>query len=381
MSLDLRIATVEALILDGGVEYGTQMADGEMAGPRHTCLVRVTTEEGLVGHADVDSNPWVVRAIVEAPSHIPAFSIGLASAVVGESARDPEALWERMYRWSWYFGRRGAVLHAISGIDIAVWDILGQADGRPVSDLLGGARRTRIPAYASTLFRDTPEAMRAATRSYLDRGFGAIKFGWASWGRDVDHDRALLGAARDEAGPDVAIMVDGHIEGDLDAVIAHVRAIEDLNPTWVEEPLPADRPRDLAALGRATTLPIATGEQLGGDEFVELLSDDGVSFVQPDISRCGGFTAARRIAAHATERGRRVVPHAWTSPLLTAASLHVNAWLSEASFIECNVSTAPVVRAIAPDPPPLDDGCLLVPDLPGLGVHVDPEVVDRFRVA
>jgi len=381
MSGDLRIASVEVLILDGGVEYGTVMPDGEVSGPRHTCLVRVTTEEGIVGHADVDSNPWVVKAVVEAPSHIPAFSTGLATAVLGQSARDPEALWERMYQHSWYLGRRGVALHAISGIDIAVWDILGRAEGRPVCELLGGARRDRVPAYASTLFRETPDAMRRAAATYLERGFGAIKFGWASWGDDLAHDRALLAAARGEVGPNVPLMVDGYIGGDLDAVIAHVRAIEDLSPRWVEEPLPADRPRDLAALGRATSLPIATGEQLGGvGEFTELLAEDGVSVVQPDVSRCGGFTAVRRIAELAAARGLRVIPHAWTSPLLTAASLHVNAWLEEATFIETNVSTAPVLDALAPERPRLVDGYLEVPSGPGLGIDVDPAAIDRFRI-
>jgi L-alanine-DL-glutamate epimerase-like enolase superfamily enzyme len=380
-SRDLRIAAVEVLILDGGVEYGTIMDDGEVAGPRHTCLVRVTSEDGFVGHADVDSNPWVVKAVVEAPSHIPAFSTGLAEAVVGQSARDPEALWERMYRHSWYFGRRGAALHAISGIDIAVWDLLGRAEGRPVSELLGGARRDRVPAYASTLFRPTAAEMRSAARGYLEHGFRAIKFGWATWGSDVDLDHERLAAARDEVGSEVALMVDGYIEGAFDDVVAHVRAMEDLAPTWVEEPLPADRPADLAALGRSTSIPIATGEQLGGDEFGELLAARGVSFVQPDLSRCGGFTAARRIAAQAAERGCRVVPHAWTSPLLTAASLHMNASLADATFIECNASTAPVVRALAPNPPQLVDGALEVPTGPGLGVDVDPAVIDRFRVA
>lgn len=376
-----RIAAVEVLILDGGVEYGERMPDGEISGPRHTCLIRVSSDDGLVAYADVDSNPWVVKAVVEAPSHIPAFSTGLAEAVVGQSAADPEALWERMYRHSWYFGRRGAAMHAISGIDLAVWDLLGRAEGRPVSELLGGARRDRVPAYASTLFRPTPEEMRSAARAYVRRGFGAIKFGWADWGTDVARDHERLAAARAEVGPDVALMVDGHIAGGFDDVVAHVRAMEELAPTWVEEPLPADRPADLAALGRSTSIPIATGEQLGGDEFGELLAADGVRFVQPDLSRCGGFTAVRRIAAQAAERGCRVVPHAWTSPLLTAASLHVNAWLEEATFMECNASTAPVVRALAPDPPALVDGALEVPTGPGLGVDVDPAVIDRFRIA
>jgi L-alanine-DL-glutamate epimerase-like enolase superfamily enzyme len=378
---DLRIAAVEVLILDGGVEYGSRLPDGEVAGPRHSCLVRVSDGDGLCGYAEVDSNPWVVKAAIEAPSHIPEFSTGIAAAVIGESALDPEALWERMYRHSWYFGRRGAALHAISGVDVAVWDLLGRAQGRPVAELLGGARRDRVPAYASTLFRPTAEAMRSAARAYVERGFRAIKFGWADWGADAELDRARLGAAREEVGPDVALMVDGYVAGGLDDVVRHLHAIEDLAPTWVEEPLPADRPAELAALGRRTSVPIASGEQLGGDEFAELLAEPGIGFVQPDLSRCGGFTAVRRIAARAARYGCRLVPHAWCSPLLTAAALQVNAWLPEATFIECNASTAPLVKALIHNPPALVDGVLEVPVGAGLGVEVDPAAIDRFRVA
>ncbi len=380
MSAEDTIADVEVLILDGGAEYGTATADLEVSGPRHLCLIRVVTESGQSGYADVDSHPWVVKAIVEARPHIPEFCSGLRDAVVGQSPWDRHGLWDRMYRHSWYHGRRGAALHAISGIDIALWDVAGRAAGRSVADLLGGQRRDRVPAYASTLFRDTPEEMRRTARGYVDRGFRAIKFGWGPWGADPARDRALLAAAREEVGPDVALMVDGYIVGDLPAVRAFVRSLEPLAPLWVEEPIPADRPEDLRALGRSTALRIATGEQLGGvEEFEELLREDGVSVVQPDLSRCGGFTAFQRIVELAG--GRRVIPHAWTSHLLTAAALQANAWLPEASFVEFNVSGAPLMSELVPAPPALVDGFVVVPDAPGLGVEVDEAVIDRYRVA
>lgn len=375
---DPRIADVEVLILDGGIEYGRPTPGGEVSGPRHGCVIRVTTDAGIVGHADVDSHPWIVKALVEAPAHIPDFCAGLRDAVVGSRAWDRHAAWERMYRASWYHGRRGAAVHAISGIDIALWDIAGRAAGRPVHDLLGGARRDSVRAYASTLFRDTPEEMRAAVRRYVERGFRAIKFGWGPWGADPRRDRALLAAAREEAGPDVALMVDGYLAEPL----ATVRAVEDLEPFWVEEPLPADAPGALAALGRATGLRIATGEQLGGaSEFEELLREDGISVVQPDLSRCGGFTAAQRIVELARRRGCLVVPHAWTSHLLTAATLQLAAWLPDEPFVEVNASTAPLVSGLAALDLELTDGRVRVPAGPGLGVEVDPAVLDRHRVA
>jgi L-rhamnonate dehydratase len=374
------ITDVEVIVLDNGIEYGTRLDDGERAAPRQSCVIRVSTDAGVDGYADVDSHPWVVKAIVEARTHIPEFCGGLRDAVAGQSVWDRTALWDRMYRHSWYHGRRGPAIHAMSGIDIAVWDIAGRLLGRPVHDLLGGRRRDRVLAYASTLFRSSPDEMRAAARGYLDFGFRAIKFGWGPWGTDPATDRALLAAARDEVGPDVHLMVDGYIQGDLAAVRSAISGIADLNPFWVEEPLPADRPADLAELGRSVPVRIASGEQLGGaGEFEELLASPGVSVVQPDLSRCGGFTTLQTIAPLAERRGCLVVPHAWTSPLLTAASLQAAAWLPGPVFLEYNASTAPVSADLATGLT-ITDGYVEVPTTPGLGVTVDLSVLDRHRI-
>lgn len=379
---EVRITDVEVLIIDTGTPYGSALEDGERAGPQHLTIVRVTTDAGLAGHADVDSHPWVVKAIVEAPEHIPAFCAGLRDAVVGCSVWDRHALWDRMYRHSWYHGRAGAALHAMSGIDLAVWDVAGQVAGRPVADLLGGRRRERIRAYASTLFRETPEQMREAVRTYLGHGFTAIKFGWGGWGADPARDRELLSAARDEAGPDIDLMVDGHLTGDLHAITQHLRGLQDLRPRWVEEALPADRPRELAALGRALGVRIATGEQLSHlNEFAELLNDPGVSVLQPDLSRCGGYTALQRIAELARERGATVIPHAWSSHLLTACTLQAAAWLHDEPLIEFNVSSSPLVGGLVGHALELADGHVTVPTGPGLGVQIDTDLLEAHRVA
>ncbi len=152
-------------------------------------------------------------------------------------------------------------------------------------------------------------------------------------------------------------------------------------PGWTVTPIPADRPGALAALGRQTRLRIATGEQLGGvSEFEELLRDDGISVVQPDLSRCGGYTAMQAIAALAIRRGCMVVPHAWTSHLLTAATLQVSAWLPGPTFIEYTVSSSPVAAGLVTGLS-FVDGHLLIPYGPGLGVEVNRDVIERYRVA
>ena len=373
------IAAVEVSILDTGVEYGRPAGDGELSGPRHLCVVTVRTEDGHTGHGEVDSHPWVAKAIIEARTHIPDFAAGLGDAVVGLPATDPAAAWHAMYQASWYHGRRGAAMQAISGVDMAIWDLAAQLEGCSIAELLGGRRRDSVRGYASTLFRAESEEMRAAVRDYVGRGYTAIKFGWGSWGEDPGRDRDLLGAARDEAGPDVDLMVDGYLGDDPAAAVA---ALEPLALFWVEEPLPADRPAELAALGRGTPLRIATGEQLGGiSEFAELLRDDGVSVVQPDLSRCGGFTALREIAALAKQRGALVVPHSWTSHLLTAATLQAVAWLKDEPLIEVNASAVPLVSELVELDLTLTEGRVAVPTGPGLGVAVDPAVIARSRIA
>jgi L-rhamnonate dehydratase len=378
----LRITDVEAMILDSGADYGAPDQAGEAHGPRYTALIRVDTDAGVSGFADVDSNPWIVKAVVDSPAYIPGFSASLKDAVVGEDPFNLEYLWDKMYQHSWYHGRRGVALHAISGIDIALWDIVGKALGRPIYELLGGRRREKIEAYASTLFRAKPDHMHEAVRSYLEQGFRAIKFGWGSFGQDPSHDVTLLAAARDAAGDDVELMVDGHIRGNFKRVLRTVRAIEALRPRWVEEPISAD---EVDAIGRLSDLvetDIASGEQLSSiEEFEELMTEGRVDIVQPDLSRCGGFTAIRRIAALARQRRAEVVPHAWVSDILTAASLHVNAWLPSSLFVEFNVTRSPIVRSILREPLQLVDGYLRVPEGPGLGIEIEESVVSDHRIA
>src|SRR5262249_31708186 len=157
-------------------------------------------DAGITGYSDVETCASVAKAAIDAPrwSTEPGMECfdGLASLIVGENPLEAERLWYRMYRGSVYYGRRGGAMQAISAIDIALWDIAGKFYGQPVHILLGGKWRDRVRAYASTLFRSTPEAMCAASRQYLDQGFTAVKFGWGGFGRDAKRDLRLVEAAR-----------------------------------------------------------------------------------------------------------------------------------------------------------------------------------------
>jgi L-rhamnonate dehydratase len=381
----MKITDVEVMILEGAEAYRAPEGAEEAPGVQHLCLVKVSTDEGLVGWADVETQPHVAKAVVQAPASGSGMFEGLRELAVGIDPFEVERLWDRLYRGSIYYGRRGVAVQAISGIDIACWDIMGKATGRPVYQLLGAGYRERVRAYASTLFRSTPEAMAEAARGYLARGFTAIKFGWGVFGQDPGRDVELVAAAREAVGDSVELMVDCGwlVRRTPKEAAAMVRRLEPYRPFWIEEPLAPDDYDGYRALAEAVATPIAAGEQeatLWG--FDALLRQGKIDVVQPDLSRCGGFTVARKVSDLAELRNVAMCPHAWLSDLLTAASLQMNAYLKRSLFLEFNVSQSPMLRELCREPLRLEaDGTLRVPQGPGLGVEVDEAVVARYRVA
>jgi L-alanine-DL-glutamate epimerase-like enolase superfamily enzyme len=272
-----------------------------------------------------------------------------------------------------------------------LWDIAGKAFGQPVHKLLGASYRETVPAYASTLFRPTPDAMRAAVEEYLALGFRAIKFGWGVFGQDLALDIALVRAARDAAGPDVTLMVDAgwySTTGNLFRPrsvrdwIRLVHELEALDIFWLEDFLHPENFSGLREISAAcSTLRIATGEQFSGyPDFERLVLEGGVHVLQPDLSRCGGLTIGRQIADLATRRQIDCVPHAWLTDILKAASLHLNAYLMDARFLEYNVSTGSLLNTLCTNPIRMIDGQIPIPQGPGLGVEVDEERVAHYRV-
>jgi len=389
----MKITNVEAMVLDTGKNYPNPSEAAEAHGVRFIGLVKVTTDEGLVGWSDVETQPHVGKAIVEAPSGGQIGFESLKAALIGESPLERERLWQKMYRFVAYYGRQGAGMHMMSAIDIALWDIAGKAFNVPIWKLLGAGYRDKVKAYASTLFRPTPDAMKRAVEQYLTHGFKAVKFGWGVFGRDIDTDIALVTAAREAAGPAVDIMVDGGWYGvgyddpfrarSVKDWIKVAQALEGLGVVWLEDFLHPDNFAGYAAVSAATkTLKIAAGEQLSGVAQFERLAVEGrVDVLQPDLSRCGGITVGRQIADFATRREIDCVPHAWLTDLLKAASLHMNAYLMNSLYLEFNVSSASLLNNLCTRKIEMKDGLLAVPTGPGLGVEVDERTVARYRVA
>ncbi len=383
----MKITNVELFILKSDGLYANPEGSEEPSGPTYMGIVKVTTDAGICGYSDVETCASVAKAAIDAPkwSTEPGMECfdGLASLLIGENPLEVERLWYRMYRGSIYYGRRGVAIQAMSAIDIALWDIAGKFYQQPIHILLGAKWRNKVRAYGSTLFRPKPEAMRVAVQQYLDQGFTAVKFGWGVFGKDPRLDVALVEAARSELGDHDDLLVDTgwFVERTPKEAIQLVRSLEPYRPFFIEELLHPEDYDGYRQVSEAVDTRIACGEQEATQwGFQELISRGKVDVVQPDLTRCGGFTVARKIAAMADQANILVIPHSWSSDLLTSASLHFNAFLRRASFIEFNTSEGPLSRSLVKEPLKLKDGYLDVPQSPGLGVEVDEESIRKYRI-
>ncbi len=374
----MKITDVEAIVLRQA-EVNEGIADGS----QDDLVVRIHTDEGITGIGEVDSSPELVQALVQAPSSH-AVAVSLRDVLIGEDPLDVERLWQKMYRGLIYFGRRGIAIHAISGLDIALWDIKGKALGKPVCELLGTPHRTRVRAYASMLMPDATAEVTEAVLALKEQRFTAVKLGWGPLGKDAKHDVALAAAAKEAAGPDCEIMIDAGLGYAADAkrAIEVAREYEQLGIYWMEEPFEPDEYEAYAELADTVDLRVTAGEQdATWWGFRELIDRAHVDLVQPDVTRCGGITETLRIAELAYAQGKATVPHAWKSGIIKAASLHCNAVMPDGIWQEYCVADTPIARRLTVQRLPLEqDGCVAVPSAPGLGVDLDEDVLESLRV-
>lgn len=369
----MRIHDIQAIGLTGATPEGGWSNELRPEDSVHT-LVIVHTDEGLAGIGSVFTNASLVHAALAV----------MEPLYRGENALEPERVSEKLHQHTFWLGRGGSLTHAISGIDIALWDILGQATGQPVGRLLGGRYRERVQPYASLLM-DQPEPLAEHLRQIAARGFRAFKIGWGPFGRESHAlDERIVRAARDAVGPDARLMVDA---GGSDAFWPNglkwaLRTAEMLaayDVTWFEEPLRPDALDDFVILRRQSPVPIAGGEVLTRRQaFAPWLRASAFDIVQPDVTKVGGISEERRIGWMAQEHGVRFIPHGWNTAIGLAADLHLASAFPDTDLVEY-IDGSPYVDAIVAEPWRLDaDGMLPIPDGPGLGVRLDMEAVARF---
>jgi L-alanine-DL-glutamate epimerase-like enolase superfamily enzyme len=301
----------------------------------------------------------------------------LAPFVLGYDPRATERHWNRLHGISRWYGRKGAAVTAIGGIDQAMWDLRGKLEGQPVWRLLGGASG-RVPAYASGMLYSSPDAVAAGCERAIARGFTRAKMraGW-SW----DYDVASVEAARAVLGPDRDLMVDGTWRFTLDDAIEFAKVLEEHRVFWFEEPLASDDLDDFIRLRAATTVPIAIGEnEMAIHGFREWLRADAVDIVQADASRAGGITEVWKIAAEAHAKGVGFAPHSWCDSVAIIANAHAVAAAPNGITVEVDQTGNRFIEELLTVPLSVVDGHIDLGERPGLGIELDEDAVAEMRL-
>ena len=365
---DIRCAGLRGATPEGG--WSNELRPEDCV---HT-LIAVHTDTGMVGLGSVFTNDDLVRA-----------SLALLQPLyVGESALEPERVSEKLHQNMFWLGRGGSITHTISGIDIALWDLLGKATGQSVGRLLGGRYRERVQPYASLLMQE-PAKMRDSLLAVKAQGFRAFKIGWGPFGRNsAAIDEAIVKAAREAIGPDCRLMVDA---GGSDAYWSNgykwalnaARMLASYEVYWFEEPLQPDALEDYILLREHSPIAIAGGEVLTRRQsFQPWLQAHAFDIVQPDVTKVGGISEERRIAWMAQDHGGRFLPHGWTTAVGLAADLQLASAFPATDLVEY-LTGSPFIDDITIGGWQLDaDGMLSIPTQPGLGLELDPDAIARY---
>lgn len=370
------IASVDADVLIGRPQQGVRFAIGDYD-EFALVLVTVRTETGLTGFGEAIARrgPKMTAAAV---------SSLLAPVLVGADARNIGGLWLTMFDQLRRWGHAGGVVfEAISGVDCALWDIAGKAAGIPVWRLLYGAGRERVPVYASSVYIDTDDVMVAQAQKQVAAGFRAVK---VKIGRDAADggfraDIRVLAKIREAVGAGVNLMVDANGAFDAATAIRVGRALEECDVTWLEEPVPPDDLDGYRRVHSMTSTPLAAGESVFGSMGFKPLIEEGlIDYVQPDLGRCGGMTAATQIGALAFAHHRPLAPHTgFSGGLSQLAAIHLAAAAPELFALEYMFIDNPARELFSVGYPRPEDGMLEVPEGPGWGLELDLDRVTHMK--
>lgn len=348
---------------------------------RTAMLVEIVTDQGLVGWGECYGPARITKAVVDE----------LGQMLIGQDALRSEFLWQELYARLRDHGQKGVVIQGLSGIDIALWDLRGKYFNVPAYQLLGGATRTQVQAYATGLYRrdsgDPLQYLCEEAAGYVEQGFQAMKL---KVGFGVREDAAVTRAIRGTIGDATALMIDANHAYDAVAAIRLGREVEELDIGWFEEPVP---PEDLAgyrAVKAAIDIPVAGGEcEFTRFGFREVLMQQAMDIIQPDICAAGGLSECKKIADMAQAFGVRVNPHVWGSGIGIAASLQ---WMATVPthtptslqplqpLLEFDQTEHPIRQAIIAEPIVQQQGWVQIPNGPGLGIEINRDALKHFAV-
>jgi D-galactarolactone cycloisomerase len=346
----------------GGFRYA-----GGTVTSRVTSIIRIYTDGPHVGLGAAYSHPDLVKLIIE--RH-------LTPHLLGRDANQIDEIWELMYGLTRWYGRKGAAISALGGVDIALWDLRGKDASKPVHALLG-AERSFTQAYASGLFwtDDVGELEREAER-HASNGFRRVKM---RLGRSPDYDIAAVDAAKRGVGDENEVIVDGSHRYSPDRAEKTAQLLADRNVFWFEEPFPPESIDDYTALRPRIEVPLAAGENdFGIQGFRELIRAQALDIVQPDCCRAGGISECFRIGQLAAEANLGVATHTWSDAVALVANAHVVAALPNGITVEVDQTGNPFIDELLAEPLRINDGKLELGDTPGLGISLNEASLERL---
>lgn len=379
----MKVTAVRTHIVSCKVERPFTSARGWLYTTRASCLVEIETDEGVVGWGECYGPAAALKAVVDTM---------LAPRVIGRDPFDVGVVWEDLYNRVKDYGLTGLSVAGISGIDIALWDVIGRALGKPIHKLLGGAHRTDLLAYATGLYFIDPdrlveEAVEEAN-AYAAQGFRAIKMKIGLG--DLKADAARVAAVRETIGPDILLAVDANHCFSVPNAIRLGRMLEKHHILWFEEPISPEDRNGYVEVTRALDMAVAGGEnEFTRWGFRDIVAEKAMDIVQPDLCAAGGFSECLKIATLASAHGVECVPHAWGSAIGLAATVQFlaalpdqpPAWRPIPPMLEFEQTPNPLRDRLAFEPIVQCDGIVRVPDLPGIGIEIDRDVLTRFRTA
>ena len=336
---------------------------------RSTTLVRVDTDEGISGFGSASGNGELIEVIVGKV---------IKPLLVGMDPTEIDTIWDKAYVRGGHkeFGTRGIGVVALSGVDIALWDILGKAHGVPLYQLLGGKCRDKVPVYATALYPEEPSKVARRARGFADQGFHGVKI---KVGFDLDQDIRIVRAVREELGKDFIVMTDANQGYSVDVALKASDAFADCGAYWLEEPLFVEDIEGHAILREKSKTPIAVGENLHMCyAFENFIMRGAVDFIQPDVARAGGITEIRKITALAARHKVPVSFHTWGDGVALAASVHLSAALKDCIVMELDYTYNPLREELLREPFKVQSGFLIPPEKPGLGIELNPNALERF---
>lgn len=350
---------------------------------RHLCLAKITTDDGAVGWGEsITQFPeanFATKAIIE----------GMAELVVGRNPLNNDAINRSLYDQAWWYGYRGGIAsYAISAIDIALWDLKGQALGASVLELLGGPVHERLPAIASSHahYESIPDMAEEALE-WLSTGLQGMKVGFgkrgdAHLGYEHDRDVEYVRSMREAIGPDKSLMIDlgVKIQWDVTTAVKRTQAFDEYDIAWIEEPLGAWDPEGYANLRSKTKTLMAYGErEWTVDGFEQVLATGTCDVIGCDPGRAGGITGFKKVTERVEQYRRQANAHAWSSAIVSAASLAISFSSTACKLFEFKPLENPMQHELVTTPFEHVDGWVYPPSGPGLGIEVIDEVVDRYR--